>query len=79
MSVFESGDELYITDPEKDTVACVIPAITTRIWAFDKNKNNTALTVPVKDLVFIDQNGYLVSKNKVNFRIVRSVKRNMLQ
>jgi hypothetical protein len=78
MSIFESGDELYVNDPGKDTAGCVIPAIATRIWAFDKNKNNTSLTVPVKDLVFIDPNGYLVSKNKVSFRIVRSGKRNML-
>ncbi|HEX6431193.1 MAG TPA: hypothetical protein VF008_26065 [Niastella sp.] len=78
MSVFESGDELYVSEPGKDSAGCVIPAIATKLWAFDKNKNNTSLTVPVKDLVFLDPNGYLVSKNKVNFRIVRSGKRNML-
>ncbi len=78
-SNFESGDELYITSPGAGATGCVAASGNVdRLWIFDKNKNSTALTVPVKDLVFMDQNGGLFSKNGVSFKIIRSGRRNML-
>ncbi|THU30779.1 hypothetical protein FAM09_29710 [Niastella caeni] len=77
-SVFESGDELYVSDAGVDASNCGPSVIASKIWVLDLNKNNTALTVPVKDLVFMDENGNLINRNKVGFRIVRSGKRNML-
>jgi hypothetical protein len=78
-SVIESGDELYITNPGAGSSGCV-PAsgAVSRLWAFDKNKNATALTVPIKDLYYLDEAGKLFTKSGVGFRIVRSGKRNML-
>lgn len=77
--IFESGDELYVTAQSDLTGAnCINSANVTKLWAYDKNKNNTALTVPVKDLVFIDAKGRLFSKANVSFRIIRSGKRNLL-
>jgi hypothetical protein len=78
-SIFESGDELYITNLGGGTSGCMPesgPAI--KLWAFDKNKNNTALTVVNKDLVFLDKDGNIFTKSGVSFRIVRSGKRNLL-
>lgn len=49
-----------------------------KIWAFDKNKNNTSLSVNGKNLVFMDSTGRPFSKSDVSFRIVRSGKRNNL-
>ena len=84
MSIFESGDELYITTPGGYTQGILstncIPASpnTFKLWVFDKNKNTTALTAPVKDLVFIDSAGSPFTKDAVGFRILRSGKRNNL-
>jgi hypothetical protein len=79
MSDIESGDELYIMGQGNGTAGCV-PAsgTTTKIWALDINKNQTALTVPTKDLIFIDSAGKLFTKSNVNFRIIRSGHRNLL-
>jgi hypothetical protein len=78
---FESGDELYLTKPGqgKPSISCVeeTPSVI-KLWAYDKNKNTTALTVPVKDLVFMDAKGVLYTKAFVDFRIIRSGKRNNL-
>lgn len=62
-SAIESGDELYITSQGNGTSGC-IPASGERnkIWAVDLNKNQTALTVPNKDLIFIDASGKLFTK-----------------
>ncbi|MHA4810995.1 hypothetical protein ACX0G9_23000 [Flavitalea flava] len=77
--VFESGDELFVTDNGNDNTSCIKGSDeVSKIWVFDKNKNNTSLTVPSKDLVFMDENGNLFTRNLVGFRIVRSGKRNML-
>ncbi len=77
--IFESGDELYVTNIPSGTPGCNPESgNVARLWAFDKNKNNTALTVPVKDLIFLDSTGKPYTKSGVNFRIVRSGKRNQL-
>jgi hypothetical protein len=78
--IFESGDELYITNPSGTTVTCVSPSAsaTNKIWAFDKNKNTTALTVPVKDFIFMDNVGALYTMGSATITIVRSGKRNNL-
>lgn len=78
-TIFESGDELYITKPGSGSSGC-IPASPNviKLWAFDKNKNTTALTVPNKDLIFLDSAGNLFTQSNVSFRIIRSGKRNYL-
>jgi hypothetical protein len=80
-ALIESGDELYIIKSVSGTPGCMAasPDSIKKIWAFDKNKSTTALTVPVKDLVYVDENGKLFTKNTASFRIIRSGKRNMLQ
>jgi hypothetical protein len=77
--VFESGDELYIIKPGAGKPDCVAesPSVT-KLWAYDKNKNTTALTVTNKDLVFLDSAGNIFTKSGVDFRIIRSGKRNLL-
>jgi len=79
-TIFESGDELYITTQGSGTSnSCIAPSAGVfKLWAFDRKKNDTALTVPFKDLVFLDSAGRLFTKNGVGFKIVRSGKRNML-
>ncbi len=79
-TVFESGDELYITTQGTGTSnTCIAPSGSVfKLWAFDRRKNNTALTVPNKDLVFLDSAGRLFTKNGVGFKILRSGKRNTL-
>jgi len=78
-SIFESGDELYVTYQSPASIACPSRSANVyKLWAFDKNKNTTALTVPVKDLVFMDSIGNLFTKTGVNFRILRSGHRNNL-
>ncbi|UAY53238.1 hypothetical protein [Ferruginibacter albus] len=80
--VFESGDELYVLDKGTDpTILCPPPSGNiqyTLLWAYDKNKNTTALADPNPNFVFMDASGNLITKNDVPFRIVRSGKRNML-
>ncbi len=77
LSVFESGDELFLTNTPGNNISCPAPSANVyRLWAFDKNKNTTALTVPAKDIVFIDSIGRLFTKTGVDFRIIRSGKRN---
>ncbi len=74
---FESGDELYVTKQSGSSSTCV--AVSTpvyKLWAFDKNKNTTALTVPVKDLLFMDSIGRLYTMSSADITIVRSGKRN---
>ncbi|THU30758.1 hypothetical protein FAM09_29605 [Niastella caeni] len=80
-AVIESGDELYIFKSGSGTSNCIpaSDASVKRLWAFDKNKSSTALTVPVKDLVYLDEKGKLFTQNDVSFRIVRSGKRNTLE
>ena len=72
-----SGIAIHNSPPPNTT--CIISTNdVTKIWAFDKNKNNTSLTVQSKNLVFIDSIGRPFSKSDVSFRIVRSGKRNNL-
>ena len=78
---FESGDELYVTKLNSTPMPATCLAESnnvTRLWVFDVNKNNTALTVPVKNLLFIDSTGKLFTKTGVDFKILRSGKRNNL-
>ncbi len=80
VSVFESGDELYIIDPRYTGGGCDPSPMTIKmIWAFNKNKNTNSLTDVTPDFIFIDEKGKPYSRNGVKFRIVRSGKRNMLQ
>jgi hypothetical protein len=79
--IFESGDELYITKKGTGVPAgsCLTESVNvTKLWAYDKNKNTTALTVPNKDLIFLDSAGNIFTKANVGVRIVRSGKRNLL-
>jgi len=78
-NVFESGDELYIINPGNIT-SCPTPssANVKLIWAFDKNKHSTSLTNTSPDFIFLDQDGKLYSRTGVQFRIIRSGHRNML-
>jgi len=78
-SLFESGDELYATGTGAASGCSGAPVTFPKLWVFDKNKTNTALTVPAKDLVIMDENGQLLSRTGVNFKIVRSGKRNNLE
>lgn len=81
-TIFESGDELYITNqgtaPSDDCGDRLASPTTTKLWAFDKNKDTTAFTMPVKNLVFMDDKGKLFTKAGVSFRIIRSGRRNNL-
>ena len=79
MTAFESGDELYITNQGSGKPGCIDASDSTvKLWALDLNKDTTALTVHDKTLIFIDKGGKLFTKSGVNFRIVRSGKRNTL-
>ncbi|MGN6340458.1 MAG: hypothetical protein ACTHML_05825 [Ginsengibacter sp.] len=78
-TVFESGDELYVTYAGAGSPGCISPSPNvSKLWAYDKNKDTTALTVPHNDLVFMDASGKLFTKSGVSFRIIRSGKRNLL-
>lgn len=78
-SVFESGDELYIMDPGTPaTCPTTSPATVRLIWAFDKNKNDQPLTNITPDFMFIDQAGKMYNRSAVQFRIIRSGHRNLL-
>ncbi|MFL5743479.1 MAG: hypothetical protein ACJ751_02355 [Niastella sp.] len=79
-SVFESGDELYITYPGSPT-SCPAPSSDAikLLWALDKNKNNSSLTDPAPDFIFIDEAGKLYNRSGVQCRIIRSGRRNMLE
>ncbi len=78
-SVFESGDELYIMagNTPSNTCAKNFESFDKLVWAYDKNKNSATLT-STPDLIFMDDQGNLFNKDNVQFRIVRSGKRNML-
>jgi hypothetical protein len=77
---FESGDELYIFGTN-NPVSCPAPSAgdTKLIWVYDKNKENSSITTGARDLEFMDANGLLYNRSGVNFRIVRSGHRNMLE
>lgn len=78
-TAFESGDELYITDSTGTYTGCIPQSPhETKLWAYDINKDTTALTAPDKDIVFMDAAGKLFTKSGVSFRIIRSGKRNLL-
>ncbi|OQP44475.1 hypothetical protein A4H97_08855 [Niastella yeongjuensis] len=76
----ESGDELYILDPGNAT-SCPLgsSADTKLIWAYDKNRDNSAINSGTPDLVFMDKDGLLYNRTGVIFRIIRSGRRNMLE
>jgi hypothetical protein len=78
---FESGDELYIISGAKPTTGCakdLTSSDSRKIWVMDKNKNNSSLTNPAPDFIFIDEKGVPYTRSNVSLRIVRSGKRNML-
>lgn len=79
---FESGDEIYIIKVGSSTDPCLTALASSasirRIWAYDRNKNNTSLTTTSPDLVFIDATGRPYTNAGVSLRIIRSGKRNML-
>ncbi|HEY4062668.1 MAG TPA: hypothetical protein VGM30_12240 [Puia sp.] len=83
LSVFESGDELYV-DPShtgSGKPGCVPESPNTdRLWVVDMTKNTTSLTVPSasRNLLIMDASGQLFTKAGVSFQIVRSGKRNDL-
>lgn len=80
-SVFESGDELFIKSmavPVGGCAGAIATQPTYKVWVFDKNKTNTSLTVPVKDLMFLDATGKPFTANNVALRIIRSGRRNSL-
>lgn len=79
---FESGDEIYIISGTTPSDPCWAALQSSdaikRIWAYDRNKNNSSLTNTTPDLVFIDAAGKPYTKANVTLRIIRSGKRNML-
>jgi hypothetical protein len=81
LSVFESGDELLIKSavlPGSGCDALAASAITTRlVWAVDKNKSNSSL-ITTPDFIFIDKSGVPLTMSLVNFRIIKSGHRNIL-
>ncbi|MES2430941.1 MAG: hypothetical protein V4556_08390 [Bacteroidota bacterium] len=76
--IFESGDELYITVKGTPPETGCFPASpdVVKLWVFDINKNTSPLTNANKNLVFIDENGDVFTKNGVSFKIIRSGNRN---
>src|SRR5690606_25428432 len=73
VSIFESGDELFIQDPGLS--AGCDPAMESSgdkqiIWAMDIHKNESSLTNPNPDYVFIDGNGKPYTRSGVTFRII---------
>ena len=81
-SIFESGDELYLINPGMTPVdACASQLggdAVNLIWAYDKNKDQESLTT-TPDFVFLDEKGDLYNRDNVQFRILRSGKRNLLE
>lgn len=81
-SVFESGDELLITNTGSNAAPCgpeLLSGDSVRtIWAFDRNRNKHSLASGFHNYIFLDKKGQIYSKSNVSFRIVRSGKRNML-
>lgn len=79
-SVFESGDELYIMDTGTATTCPASSSGAVKlIWALNKNKNTTSLTDVAPAFIFIDEAGKLYNRSGVQFRIIRSGHRNMLE
>ncbi|PWU02591.1 MAG: hypothetical protein C5B52_05050 [Bacteroidetes bacterium] len=78
-SVFESGDEILVSSATTGTGcdAQIASGMKNLIWAFDKNKNNTSL-ITTPDFIFLDEKGTPFTMSAVNFRIIRSGHRNML-
>jgi len=78
-TIFESGDEIYITSPGSGSSGCIAPSASAlKLWAFDTHKNTTDLTVPSKNIIFLDEQGKPFTRNNVSFRIIRSGRRNNL-
>jgi len=80
-SVFESGDELLIlaqTNPADGCDAGFASPDVYRVWVFDTTKNTSSLTTATHYFMFLDSAGKPYTKANVNFRIIRSGKRNML-
>ena len=81
-SVFESGDELLVLpiSPQADHAPagdCHTSIHQDIIWAYDINRNTSSLAGP-HDFIFLDSAGKIYTRAGVNFRIIRSGKRNML-
>jgi len=82
--ILESGDELLILGATAPTSGCdvAIASITDMqvIWAYNQDKNTSALTDPNTNppFIFIDAAGNPYTNYNVKFRIIRSGKRNLL-
>lgn len=81
MSVFESGDELYVTSQSGTSTCPVNSATATRLWVFDLQKNKNDLTIPSanRQLLFMDASGNLYTMPNVSFTILRSGHRNDIE
>jgi len=93
-TLFESGDELLIlsasipNDQCGAAIASLLPSVVTNgvisspgvdvIWAFDQSKTGSPLTPTTHNFIFIDGAGNPYTNSSVNFRIIRSGKRNLL-
>lgn len=80
MTQFESGDEILVVDKGLTLTSCdnlLYKTTPARIWAVDKNRNNTSLKTTA-DFIFLDSAGYPVSLNTAKMRIIRSGRRNQL-
>ncbi|MBS1512424.1 MAG: hypothetical protein JST86_16380 [Bacteroidetes bacterium] len=69
-AVFESGDEVYITDPGSGS-GCIPASSDTiyKIWAYDTGAHH---------FIFMDKDGNRYNRSGVSCRIIRSGKRNNL-
>lgn len=80
-NIFESGDELFVTNSGSSAGCDAVmasPADKMLVWAFDIAKNNNSLTNTNPAFIFLDAKGKPYSRTGVSFRIVRSGKRNNL-
>jgi hypothetical protein len=76
---FESGDELYIMKQGTDVPGgCRNSGNTYMLWAYDSTRNTTSLANTDHHFIFMDADGKPYTRNNVQFRIIRSGKRNML-
>jgi hypothetical protein len=78
--LLESGDELYIVQQGSGSTCPAPTPNTAKLWVFDKNKNNTALTVPTvsRDILIMDSIGRPFSQTALTLRVIRSGRRNNL-
>ncbi len=79
LSIFESGDELFVEAQSGGGAGCVNPSDpVSRLWVLNIEKNSSALSPITPEYTFIDSIGRPFTKNGVTMRIVRSGRRNNL-